>query len=203
MHVHDGALFHFTSKQPKTLEDLKGLKIRAATRSNSRMLAALGATPVQMPLPQVPESLSKGVVDGAAVPWEGTPSIKLAEVAKYHLDVPVGVPRISNTIFLFGMNQAKYDALPPDLKKVIDANSGLATSAWAGETGFDAVLETYKKVAKDSGGIFYNLPDAEYQRWVKATDQVDDEWVKEAAAKGADGRKLLDEARALVKQYSK
>lgn len=203
MHVHDGALFHFTSKQPKTLEDLKGLKVRAATRSNSRMLTALGATPVQMPLPQVPESLSKGVVDGAAVPWEGTPSIKLAEVAKYHLDVPVGVPRISNTIFLFGMNQAKYDALPPDLKKVIDANSGLATSAWAGETGFDAVVETYKKVAKDLGGIFYNLPDAEYQRWVKATDMVDDEWVKETATKGADGRKLLDEARALIKQYSK
>ena len=155
MHVHDGALFHFTSKQPKTLEDMKGLKIRAATRANSRMIAALGATPVQMPLPQVPESLAKGVVDGAAVPWEGTPSIKLAEIAKYHLDVPAGAPRISNTIFLFGMNQAKYDALPADLKKVIDANSGLATSAWAGETGFDAVVETYKKVAKDAGGSFH------------------------------------------------
>ena len=203
MHVHDGALFHFTNKQPKTLEDLKGLKIRAATRANSRMLAALGATPVQMPLPQVPESLSKGVVDGAAVPWEGTPSIKLAEIAKYHLDVPAGAPRISNTIFLFGMNQAKYDALPADLKKVIDANSGLATSAWAGETGFDAVVETYKKVAKDAGGSFYNLPDAEYQRWVRATDLVDEEWSKEVAAKGVDGRKLRDEAVSLVKQYSK
>ena len=203
MHVHDGALFHFTGAQPKTLEDMKGLKIRAATRANSRMIAALGATPVQMPLPQVPESLSKGVVDGAAVPWEGTPAIKLAEIAKYHLDVPAGAPRISNTIFLFGMNQAKYDSLPADLKKVIDANSGLATSAWAGETGFDAVVETYKKVAKDAGGKFYNLTNAEYQRWIKATDSVDDEWVKEVSAKGADGRKLRDDALALVKQFSK
>lgn len=202
MHVHDGALFHFTSKTPKTLEDMKGLKVRAATRSNSRMIAALGATPVQMPLPQVAEALSKGVVDGAAVPWEGTPAIKLAEIAKYHLDVPAGAPRISNTIFTFAMNQAKYDSLPADLKKVIDANSGLATSAWAGETGFDAVVEPFKKVARDLGGVFHTMPDAEYQRWVKATDLVDDEWVKEATAKGADGKRLLDEARALVKQYA-
>lgn len=203
MHVHDGALFHFPRKQPKTLEDIKELKIRAATRMNSRMIAALGATPVQMPLPQVPESLSKGVVDGAAVPWEGTPAIKLAEIAKYHLDVPLGAPRISNTIFLFGMNQARYDSLPADLKKVIDANSGLTTSAWAGETGFDAVVEPLKKVAKDLGGIFHFLPESEYKRWVKATDLVDDEWIKDAAAKGADGKALIEEARALVKQYAK
>jgi len=203
MHVHDGALFHFTDKKPKTLEDMKGLKIRAATRANSKMIASLGATPVQMPLPQVPESLSKSVVDGAAVPWEGTPAIKLAEIAKYHLDVPAGSPRISNTIFIFGMNQARYDSLPSDLKKVIDANSGLATSAWAGEVGFDDVVAAYKKVAQDRGNTFYTLPDAEYQRWVKATSGVDEEWIKEAAAKGADGKKLLEEARALVKQYTK
>jgi len=202
MHVHDGALFHFTSKQPKALEDMKGLKVRAATRANSRMLAALGATPVQMPLPQVPEALSKGVVDGAAVPWEGTPAIKLPEIAHYHLDVPAGSPRISNTIFLFGMNQAKYESLPAELKKIVDANSGLATSAWAGETGFDAVVEPYKKVARDRGNAFFTLGDAEYKRWVKATEAVDDDWVKDITAKGGDGKKLLDEARSLVRQYS-
>ena len=202
MHVHDGTLFHFVDKHPKTLEDIKGLKIRAATRLNSRTLTALGATPVQMPLPQVPESMSKGVVDGASVPWEGTPSIKLAEIAKYHLDVPLGAPRISNTIFLFGMNQAKYDKLPADLKKVIDDNSGLATSAWAGEVGFDDVVAGYKKVAQDRGNTFYYLPDSEYQRWVKATDGVADDWVKDVGAKGADGKKLLGDAQALLKQYA-
>ncbi len=203
MHIHDGTLFHFPGKQPKTLEDMKGLKIRAATRLNARMIAAIGATPVQMPLPAVPEALSKGVVDGASVPWEGTPAIKLSEIAKYHMEVPLGSPRIGNTIFLFGMNQAKYDSLPADLKKVIDANSGLETSAWVGEKGFDAIIDPFKKVAKDLGGTIYYLPDAEYQRWIKATEGVDEEWIKEAAAKGADGKKLLQEARALVKQYEK
>lgn len=203
MHLHDGALFHFKDKAPQSLEDIKGLKIRAATRANARMIAALGATPVPMALPAVPDALSKSLIDGAAVPWEGTPAIRLADMAKYHLDVPAGVPRISNTIFLFGMNEQKYNALPADLKKVIDNNSGLATSAWAGEVGFDAVVETYKKAAMDVGGKMVNLSPAEYQRWVKATDSVDDDWIKEATAKGGDGKKLLEEARALVKQYSK
>lgn len=203
MHVHDGALLHFSKAQPKTMEDFKGLKIRAATRANTKMIQALGATAIGMPLPSVPEAMSKGVVDGAAVPWEGSPSIRLPDFAKYHLDTPDGAPRMSNTIFLFGMNQAKYDSLPADLKKVIDANSGLATSAWAGEVGFDAVREKFREDARKAGGVFYTLPDAEYQRWVKASDSVDEGWVADVNAKGADGNKLLSTARELVKQYEK
>ena len=58
------------------------------------MLAALGATPVQMPLPQVPESMAKGVIDGAMVPWEGVPAAKLQEIAKCHLDAPAGAAEV-------------------------------------------------------------------------------------------------------------
>lgn len=203
MHVHDGTVFHFTKKPVKTLEDLKGLKIRAATRINARMLAALGATPVQMPLPQVPESLAKGVIDGAMVPWEGAPAIKLHEITRYHVEVPAGAPKFANTIFVMAMNPAKYDSLPPDLKKVIDANSGLAASAWAGATGWDAAVDPHRKLARDRGNNFFTLPQAEFDRWIKATENVDDEWVKQVVDKGADGRKLLGEARALVKQYEK
>jgi TRAP-type C4-dicarboxylate transport system substrate-binding protein len=203
VHVHDGAVFHFAKAQPKTLAELKGLKVRAATRINSKMLGALGATPVQMPLPQVPESMSKGVIDGAMVPWEGVPAIKLQEIAKYHLEVPQGEPQFSNTIFALAMNQAKYDALPADLKKVIDANSGLAMSAWAGEKAFDAVVPAHRKLAQDRGNTIVRLPEPEYQAWVKATEKVDDEWVSEVSAKGSDGKRLLQEARALIKQYDK
>jgi len=203
MHVHDGALMHFKDKTPTKIEDLKGLKIRAATRINSQFIAALGATPVQMPLPAVPESLSKGVIDGASVPWEGVPSIKLQEIARHALDTAPGMPRMANTIFAFAMNQARYDGLPADLKKVIDDNSGLAASAWAGETGFDNVVQKHQGLARDAGEKIVFMPDAEYQRWVKATENIDDEWIKAAVAKGADGKKLLEEARALIKQYAK
>jgi TRAP-type C4-dicarboxylate transport system substrate-binding protein len=202
LHVHDGSVLHLTSKPVKTLEDLRGLKIRAATRINARMLAALGATPVQMPLPQVAEAMSKGVIDGAMVPWEGVPAIKLHEIARYHVEPPAGAPRFSNTIFMFGMNPAKYDSLPADLKKVIDANSGLAMSAWAGER-WDATVEQQRKLARERGNNFHTLTDAEYARWVKATENIDDDWVKEAEKKGADGKRLVNEARALLNAAAK
>lgn len=202
MHTTEGYVLH-SNKQIKVLEDLKGLKIRSATRINAKLIASLGGTPVQMPLPQVSDSLSKGVIDAAMVPWEGLPATKLHEIAKYHLDAPKGSPRFSNSIFLFGMNQAKYDSLPENLKKVIDANSGVATSAWAGATGFDAIVEPHTKMAKDHGNTIATLTPAELQRWVKASENVDDDWVKEANSKGADGKKLLDDARALLKKYEK
>jgi len=203
MHVHDGSVLHLAKRPVHTLEDLKGLKIRAATRINARMLSALGAAPVQMPLPQVPEALSKGVIDGAMVPWEGVPAVKLQEITKYSLDVPPGAARFSNTIFAFAMNQAKYDSLPADLKKVIDANSGLQTSAWAGEKGFDAAVEPHRKLAREHGSTISALSETEYQRWVKASMNVDDDWIKEVTTKGGDGKRLLDQARALLKQYDK
>ena len=203
VHTNDGSSFHLTSaKGAKTMEDLKGLKIRSATRLNSKMLAALGATPVQMPLPAVPEAMAKGVIDGAMVPWEGVPQAKLQEVAKSHLDVPAGQPKFANSIFAFVMNQAKYDSLPADLKKAIDKNSGIEASALAGEK-FDAVVVPYHKLATDRGNQVFVLAPAELERWTKATADIDDQWVKEVSAKGAKGTALLEQARALIKQYDK
>ncbi|RZS58206.1 TRAP transporter substrate-binding protein [Sphaerotilus mobilis] len=204
LHTNDGSSFHLSSPKGITkLEDLKGLKIRAATRLNSRMLASLGATPVQMPLPAVPESISKGVIDGAMVPWEGVPTVKLHEIAKSHVDVPAGQLKFANSLFAFVMNQGKYNSLSPELKKVIDDNSGAATSAWAGETGFDRVVAANHKLSSDRGNALQKLDTAEYARWVKASENVDDEWVKEVSAKGANGKALLDEARALINQFDK
>src|SRR5450631_471031 len=179
-HLHDGALLHFSNKQVRNLEELKGQKVRGPTRIGAKVLTALGATPVQMPLPQVPESISKGVIDGAMVPWEGVPPIKLQEIAKYHLDTAAGQPFMSNTIFVVAMNQAKYDSLAPDLKKVIDANSGLAASQWAGKT-WDGTIAPARKLALDRKTTINVLTLDEYQRWRKATENVEKEWFQEVA----------------------
>ena len=75
-HVHDGSVLHTSRRQVKTIEDFRGLKVRAPTRQGTKMVTALGATPVPMPLPQAAEALSKGVIDGAIIPWEVMPTMK-------------------------------------------------------------------------------------------------------------------------------
>jgi TRAP-type C4-dicarboxylate transport system substrate-binding protein len=197
-HLHDGSLLHTTKKQVKVLEDFKGLKVRTPTRQSTKMILALGGTPVTMPVPLVPEALSKGVIDGAMVPWEVAPSAKLDEIAKFHTETDASMPQISNSVFIFAMNQAKYDSLPADLKKVIDANSGAEASAAAGKV-FTVAGAAARKVAQDRGNTFHNVPPAEVQRWEKAVDGVINDWVKDVTAKGYDGKKLLEEARAASK----
>ena len=201
-HVHDGAELHFASKQVKTLEYLKGLKVRAPTRIGTRMISALGMTPIQMPAPQVPESIAKGVVDGASLPWEVVPALKVNEVTKSHTETGQNQRKMSNTIFVVAMNEAKYNSLPADLKKVIDANSGAEASVWAGKV-WDSTIAPGRKSATDRGNTVNVLTPAEYARWVKATDSVAQDWVKDVTAKGNDGNKLLSAAKALLDQYDR
>ena len=198
-HLHDGSLLHFASKRVTNMDELKGLKVRAPTRIGTKFLTAIGATPVQMPVPQVTESLAKSVIDGAMVPWEVAPALKLQEVTKYHLDTAPGLPKMSNSIFVIAMNPAKYDSLPPDLKKVIDANSGLEWSKLIGKV-FDGTTAPGRKLAADAGGVFDTLSQAEYDRWVKANEAVDKDWIKDVADKGGNGQALLDDAKALIKK---
>jgi TRAP-type C4-dicarboxylate transport system substrate-binding protein len=100
------------------------------------------------------------------------------------------------------MNKAKYESLAPDLKKVIDANSGMATSAWLGKTqqGNDPVG---KKPAVDRGNTIYTLSDTEAKEFIKVSQAIDDEWVAEMNKRSFDGKKLLETARALIAKHSK
>ena len=86
VHVHAPGKIHTKDKLIKSVDDLKGLKMRGPTRVISKMLEGLGATPVGMPVPQVAPSLSKGVIDGMVVPWEIMPSFKLQELTKAHTE---------------------------------------------------------------------------------------------------------------------
>ena len=196
-HVIPGTQLHTTSKQIKTLADFKGLKLRAPNRMATKLVSALGATPVPMPVPQVAESLSKGVIDGTVLPWEVIPSLKIQEIVKFHTETPAGQPFIATSAFVFAMNPGRYESLPADLKKVIDANSGAATSAWAGKI-WDETTAPARQTAVDRKNTFYTVPPAEVASWHKPAEGVIADWVKEVGAKGFDGQKLIGEAKALM-----
>jgi TRAP-type C4-dicarboxylate transport system substrate-binding protein len=199
-HVHGPGVFHMTSKPIRTLADFKGTKLRAPTRQTNKMLAAFGATPVGMPVPQVSEALSKGVIDGAVIPWEVVPAVKVQELVKFHSETDPSEPAVYTSVFIFAMNKAKYDSLPADMKKVIDANSGAETSAWIGKVFGEADVPGRKLAEKNT---FNTVSKGEIENWKKAAQPVIDDWVKDVTAKGANGKALLDSARSLIEKYSK
>lgn len=202
LHVHDRGLVHTVGKQVKTLDDFKGMKLRAPTRLTNRMLAAFGATPVGMPVPQVPDALSKGVIDGAVIPWEIVPALKLHEMVKFHTETDPNGRALYTATFMFAMNKAKYESLAPELKKAIDANSGVETSAWVGKAWDDSALPA-RKLAEGRGNTFYTVPASELANWEKASQKVVDDWIKETDAKGLNGQALLKNARELIAKYER
>ena len=200
VNVHDNGYVHTREKQVRTMADFKGLKMRAPTRQTNKLLGALGASPVAMPLPALADALSKGVVDGYLLPWEVIPSIKAHELTKYESETDPKSRALYTAVFTLAMNEAKYDSLPPDLKKVIDQNSGAAAAKAFGKQ-WDASAPPARKLAVDRGNTFYVIPSSELANWEKATAHLDEEWVKDVTAKGHDGKMLLQSARDLIKKY--
>lgn len=198
-HVHGDGVFHMTNKPVRTAADLKGLKLRAPTRMTNKFMALLGATPVSMPVPQVGDALSKGVIDGAVVPYEVVPSVKIQELVKFHSETDPAEPAFYTSTFIFAMNKARYESLPADLKKVIDNNSGQALSGMIGKAFLQADAEGKKLTAKNTTNV---IPKAELENWKKLGQPLTDAWVTDMNAKGHNGKEMLDGARALIARHA-
>lgn len=199
LHVHGDGVFHMSKQPIKTMADLKGMKVRAPTRQTNKLLAALGATPVAMPVPAVSEALAKSVIDGALVPYEVVPSVKIQELVKFHSETDPSEPAIYTSTFVFAMNKAKYESLPPELKKLIDANSGQALSGSIGKAFLAADGIGKKLTEKNTTNV---IPAAELQSWKKIGEQITNDWVADVTAKGANGKLLLENARTLIAKYA-
>lgn len=197
--VHGPGLIH--SKDPiATIEDLDGVKVRGGSRTINNLLTKFGATPVGMPVPAVSEALSKGVISATTIPWEVTEALKVPELVKNHTEF--SNKALYTLTFVLAMNKAKYDSLPDDLKKVIDDNSGLEFSVFAGSTMEGADGPVRAKVA-EAGNNIITLSDEEVAKWQEASQPIYDEWIAEMSEKGIDGAALIAEAQELIQKHTK
>ena len=203
VHVHGPGVI-FTKNKPVTkIEDLKGMKMRGPTATVTKMLANMGATPVGMPVPQVPEALSKGVIDGAVIPYEVAPGLKVQELTKFASETDRNSPALYTTVFVVPMNKAKYESLPADLKAVIDKNSGREFSAFLGSTQEGNDVPGRKIFAETPGYTITQIPAAEVERWKKATSELDDAWAADMDKRGMNGKAMLGDAISMIKGYTK
>ncbi len=190
--VHGPGMFH-TADPVESPSDLQGMKIRGGSRLVNNLLTAAGATPVGMPVPAVPEALSKGVIDGTTIPWEVTPALKIPDLVENHTEFE-GTALYTLT-FVLAMNQDKYNSMPDDLKAVVDANSGLDFSVYAGGTQADADIPA-RVVAVENGNNIITISDT--SEWQSLVNPIIDTWISDVGAKGIDGQARIDQARALM-----
>jgi TRAP-type C4-dicarboxylate transport system substrate-binding protein len=197
IHMHEPGQLHLRDKPVVQLADFKGLKLRAPSRQTNKLIARLGATPVAMPAPQLADALGKGVIDGAALPWEVVPSIRVHEAVKFHTETDPAQPGLYSAVFLLAMNRKTYESLPPDLRAIVDRNSGLALSASAGRL-WDEARGPSRQAALARGNQITVLTPEQTAAWARAAQPVAEEWVAEMNKRGLDGAALLNDARAAL-----
>ncbi|MBX2854731.1 MAG: TRAP transporter substrate-binding protein [Rhodobacteraceae bacterium] len=201
VHVHAGNAIHLRDRRMSRPEDIIGLRVRTPSRTGAWLLNDVGATALGMPVPALPKALDAGTVDGALVPFEIVPPLKLQDRTQYSVEGANG-ERFGTSVFLLLMNKQRYQNLPDDLKRVIDANSGAALAESMGEV-WDGVENVGKRLQLESGGEILQLSPDQLRPFNETAEKITKRWVIETQGLGIDASGLVQAASAAVDRNSR
>lgn len=199
-HVHAGQAIHMVNEAVRSPEDLAGKTIRIPTRTGAWVVEALGANPVSMPVPDLPQALARGVVDGAFVPWEIIPPLQLQDLTDYQIEL-ADKTRLGTTTFQVSMNIGRWNGLPDDIKAIFEEHSG---EDWLREVGqiWRDIDESGISMAVAAGNEHITLTEEESAAFQAQLESVVDRWVAEVSAAGIDGQGLVEAARAAIAAHT-
>lgn len=197
-HVHAGQAIHMAKDPVRTVADTKGKKLRVPGPTGNDVVVAMGATPVTMPVPDLPQALATNAVDGALIPWEIIPALKLQDVTRYQVEGP-NMTRFGTTTFQVSMNKARWEGLPDDLKDVFAKNSG---EDWLREVGrvWRENDDEGIRIAVEAGNEHIVLTGEEMATFNEALAPVVDKWI--ADHPDFDAKGLVEAARAAIAKYA-
>lgn len=166
------------NKPVRTLEDMKGLRLRGTGRLGD-IVKALGAVPVPIGTPDLYDALKRSVIDGALIPMETLKGFETGELLQY----TTASWRVGSAYcFYVLMNKSKWNSLPTAVKKVFTKFSHEFAERWYEEWnnidigGRDFFLR--------QGGQIVPLSDAEAAKWIKAVQPVINDYKKDLLSKG-------------------
>lgn len=201
LHVHAGQAVQTVATEVRTPADAAGLKLRIPSRTGAWVIEALGASPIAMPVPDLPQALARGVVDGALIPFEIIPALQLQDQTRYQIEGHDGW-RMGTTSFQVSMNAGRWSGLPADIQQAFRDASG---PDWWAEVGdiWQANDAAAIQLAVDAGNTHVVLSEEETARFKRVLEPVARRWVADIAAEGVDGGALVEQARARIAEHSR
>jgi TRAP-type C4-dicarboxylate transport system substrate-binding protein len=195
--THQPGGVHTTKKPIRTLDDMKGMRIRFSNPTIRELVAALGATPVGVPPPEQVEQMQKGTIDGVFIDYGGAGiAFKMGGTVKYSTELYAYV-----SSFGVAMNEDFWNKLPADLKKlVVDTTSGKEKEI--GEA-WDALDIPGKKALIDGGAEAIRLSAADTARVRAVGAQVSEATIKGYEEKGLPARAVYNSMRSLSETHAK
>jgi TRAP-type C4-dicarboxylate transport system substrate-binding protein len=188
-----GPGFIHTRKSVTKLEDLKGMKIRSSGLS-AKIVTALGASPVSLPVTEAYDALAKGVAEGITLPDDGIMIWGLTDVVKYHIR---HWSSSYTSAFYTVMNKQKWESLPKDIQQIFDK----LDEEWIEKTAimWEKYEEKARELLRSKGNTFVELTKEEDARWASLMKPIIADYVKMTNEKGLPG----DEALKFCQDYLK
>ena len=196
-HAQAPGIIHTKTKPINKLEDLKGMKMRTYG-SNARLMSLLGGTPVAMTMPEVYDALSRGVAEGLMCAYEATEGFRFGEQLKYSTE---NFATSYSAVFVVVLNKDKWNSMPPDIQKIIDAMSPEYIDKYAAM--WDDIEKSGKAYLVKRGNKIISLSKEEETRWVAKAQPIFDDYVKKMKEKGLPGEEALKFAMDYLKPYRK
>ena len=197
--VHAGNAIHMRNEAIRSPTDLAGKKIRTPSRTGAWSIEALGGIPIAMPVPDLPQSLQKGVVDGAFVPWEIIPALQLQHQTQFQIE-GFNNERIGSLLFQTSMNKTRWENLPAEIQNIFKDASGPDWWAEIGQKlkkGEDQGIQ----IAINAGNTHIELTEEETVQFTNILSSVVDRWINSVADKNIDGNALVDKARKAIASH--
>jgi len=196
-HAQAPGIVHTKTKPINKLEDLKGLKMRTFG-SNAELMSLLGGTPVAMPMGDVYDALSRGVAEGLMCAYEATEGFRFGEHLKYSTE---NYGTSYSAVFVVVLNKDKWNSMPPDIQKTVDALSQEYIEKYAAM--WDDVEKSGKQFLLKRGNKIITLSKEEDARWAKAAQPIFNNYVKKMKEKGLPGEEALKFAQDYLKSHRK
>jgi TRAP-type C4-dicarboxylate transport system substrate-binding protein len=183
------------SKPVRTVDDLKGLKLRAPAGTATDMLVAWGGTPIMMGPGDVYQALEKGVLDGYVFEYNGIDNFKLQEVSKYYTEITFYVGP-----FLTLMNRESFQSLPADLQKIIEEESGETMSMELAAT-FQTDADAVRTKILSGGGTAIEVTGEALAGFTKPAESYAQAWVDQYKSADFDAEAYLNKLKELVVKH--
>jgi TRAP-type transport system periplasmic protein len=197
MYLHTSAPHVINARKPvRTLEDLKGMKIRS-TGTSAKVVEALGGVAVAMPMSDSYDALKRGIAEGIICPFEPLKGYKLSEIVSY--TTPLGSAYV-NTAYVL-MNKKKWESLSPDVRATI----AQINREWMKKQSelWDSLEDGGKQALQEMGGEIIQLSTEENARWSEHLRPILDEYISQKEARGLPARDALEFCVDFLKEHQK
>jgi TRAP-type C4-dicarboxylate transport system substrate-binding protein len=175
----------------KSLDELKGKKIRSVGAVHAEWLKVMGASAETMDSPEMNEGLQRRTLDGVIQSWSGMRTFKTLPLVRQNQLAPIGV-----IPFLLLMNRKTFDGLPKDVQDAVMKHGGTTLARGAGEAYEGVGQEIRATVEKDAKIQLAELAAADKARYAQQAQAVHKWWIQ----KSPNGEKIYAEATAQLKK---